>query len=67
MEWVTIKSSMFTNCAYEGDSLYIRFNNGDEYSYAHVPHKLYLEFLQSTSKGKFFGERIKRVYADHKI
>lgn len=48
---------------YDGDSLFIRFRDGDWYKYFHVPEEVYKKFLESKSKGKFFRENIMTKYS----
>jgi hypothetical protein len=42
--------------------LAVTFTGGESYLYAEFPKELYLAFLRSTSKGKFFHSEIKDKY-----
>lgn len=44
----------------QGERLYISFGRGQTYSYGNIDEKLYLEFENAESQGKFFNEKIKR-------
>ena len=47
--------------------LEVTFSSGSVYVYEHVPEKLYEEFIDAKSKGKFFGVYIRKYYKGVKI
>jgi hypothetical protein len=49
-----LKTTYFPNI----QRLYIAFSRGHTYSYGNIPFKLYQEFEESESQGKFFHQRI---------
>ncbi len=51
----------------ESGTMYIRFNNGGEYSYSDFPGELAADFLISHSKGKFFHANIRTQFKGVKI
>jgi hypothetical protein len=61
MDWLPLKSKMFTAVAYAADSqvLYLRFRSGDLYRYFEFPHEQFQEFLNADSHGRYFLNRIK--------
>ena len=56
----TIKSVEYDDEARELD---ITFTSGKTYRYFNVPLEIYAEFLDAGSKGKFFNDHIKGVFA----
>lgn len=44
-------------------SMIVRFKTGSRYVYQGISPELWLEFYQSHSKGQFFGQRIRPMYA----
>jgi hypothetical protein len=60
-----IESSMMTRVQYHEDAreLDIVFATGKTYRYVDVPPELYLGLLEAESKGEFFNEEIKDVFA----
>jgi phosphomannomutase len=61
LDWIDIESSHLEAIAHDGDLdiLYIRFHNGDIYKYHPVSAIVFIELLNSASKGKFFVQNIK--------
>lgn len=55
-----VVSSNLQSAGYKSGVMEVKFANGSVYRYAGVPEPLFREFMESSSKGKFFTERIKR-------
>jgi hypothetical protein len=51
----------------ETDTLFVTFIDGDVYAYRHVPREVCLAFQRAFSKGRFFSERIRGLYAYVKL
>jgi hypothetical protein len=47
----------------EARELDITFTSGKTYRYFNVPLEIYAELLDASSKGKFFSDNIKGVFA----
>jgi hypothetical protein len=45
----------------------VRFANGGEYWYHGVPRPVYQDFAGAESKGRYFGEFVRNVYACAKV
>lgn len=73
MERVAVTSSQMASVGYNAASqvLEIQFKNtrgdGSVYQYTDVPPKIYDGFMQSESKGKYFGAHIKGKFAYSKV
>lgn len=62
MQMIPVSSSNIDSIGYDGDTLYVRFNSGGLYSYAHVPERVYRQLMSALSHGKYFAAHIKNVY-----
>jgi hypothetical protein len=62
-----VLSSNIDRIGYSDTTLYVSFKSGGIYSYADVPHDLFLELLAAESIGRFFHARIKGQYAFQKL
>ena len=49
------------------NTLEVEFNNGTIYHYFHVSHKVFEEFLEAPSVGKYLASEIKPTYQFAKI
>lgn len=49
------------------ETLFIRFKNGSCYEYQDVPLKIYTDFLNSESKGRYFHQHISGQYSFTKL
>ncbi len=69
IEWTEVKSSNIAEIGYweEKKELLVRFNSRDIYRYSNVPEEVYQEFLDASSKGKYFAEHIKGKYQYEKV
>ncbi len=69
MKRMHVESSTLRSVGYNVDTetLELEFAGGDAYKYFHVPPSVYLELMNSNSKGAFFNNRIKDVYDYEKI
>jgi hypothetical protein len=58
-------SSTITSVEYDDEAreLDITFTSGKKYRYFNVPLEIYVELLDAGSKGKFFNDNIKGVFA----
>jgi KTSC domain len=58
-------SSTITSVEYDDEAreLDVTFTSGKMYRYFNVPLEIYAEFLDAGSKGKFFNDNIKGVFA----
>ena len=57
-------SEVIARYLYDGaaQTLFIRFVSGTHYAYFGVPQALFDEFVTATSKGRFFGQRIRSQF-----
>jgi len=64
IEWTDVDSSNVAAIGYdeEDNSLFVRFNSGQEYVYYNVPVETVAAFNDADSKGKYLNERIKGAY-----
>jgi len=62
--WEPVDSSFIIALAYYegGGVLEIKMKNGKRYTFMGVPPKIYEEFKNAPSKGKFFNDIIKKKY-----
>ncbi|WP_142502035.1 KTSC domain-containing protein [Klebsiella sp. 2680] len=63
-----VKSSRITSIAYDDASgtLEIRFRDNKTLQYIGVPPRIYLDFLQVVSKGRFYDGVIKGKYIERR-
>lgn len=67
-EWVpTPESSHVKQIRYEIDTqdLYVEFDNGQVYRYYDVPERVWNEFLDHPSKGRYVNVVLARRYRNH--
>lgn len=59
-----VESSNVASIGYDShrQTLEVEFNNGNIYQYFDVPEAIYLEFLDSDSKGRYLNTIIKGEY-----
>ncbi|KKN03094.1 hypothetical protein LCGC14_1111210 [marine sediment metagenome] len=64
IEWTDVDSSNLAAIGYdeEDNSLFVRFNSGQEYVYYDVPVDIFEAFKDAESKGKYLNEHIKGAY-----
>ena len=64
IEWTDVDSSNIEAIGFddEDDSLFVRFNSGQEYVYYNVPEETFEAFKDADSKGKFLNEHVKGTY-----
>jgi hypothetical protein len=64
-----IKSSNIKESTYNVSTqiMTVTFNNGLQYEYKNVPHKVYTQFRLSESQGKFFTNEISKNYEFRKL
>lgn len=67
MNMIGVSSSDIHSVGYENGTLYIRFNSGGLYAYYNVPQNVYTNLMNASSKGRFFHQNIKNVYAYAKL
>lgn len=62
--WIEVDSSCIQAIAYNPfhSMLKILFNSGLAYEYENVPSNVFPEFLNSSSKGRFFNLHLKDIY-----
>ncbi len=67
--WTEVESSNIAAIAYikEAGQLMVQFSSGSVYAYSDVPEQVYQDFLDASSKGKFFAEHIKGKYETEKV
>jgi len=68
-EWIEVESSNVAAIRYDGDDeeLEVQFNNNIIYAYFNVPAKVFDEFKDADSKGRYLNQHIKGVYDYQKI
>ncbi len=57
-----IESSNIKGACYSDNTLYLTFKEGLIYQYQEVPDSVYMAFMASESKGKFFSDFIRNTY-----
>jgi len=64
-KWIPVDSGWIDAIAYYEPigMLEVKLSNGREYSFANVPSKIFENFMQSSSKGQFFNEVIRKKYS----
>ena len=64
-----INSSNLVKSEYDVESkqMIVEFKNGQRYEYEEVPHKVYAEFRQSESQGKYFSTQINKKFDFKKL
>ena len=71
IEWHEVQSSNIAAIGAgknnEGGKLLVRFNSGSIYAYSDVPADVIQDFLDASSKGKYFAEHIKEKYEYEKV
>ena len=67
MEMIKVDSSTINAISYKNNILFVRFNNGGIYIYENVNEKLFEDFKNADSKGKFLNENIKNKYECSKL
>jgi hypothetical protein len=64
VEWVPVKSGLFSSAAYRGSArqLYLRFQDGKIYRFFDCPVMVYNEFMAATSRGRYFSQQIRNRF-----
>jgi hypothetical protein len=57
----TVKSSQLISVGYESGVLVVEFTGGTVYRYDEVPQETYDALMAAESKGKYFGEHVKKA------
>ena len=63
MDWINVESSNIDAIAYEDGVLHVWFKGGNHYTYDGVTEETFNQFLNSTSKGRFFHTHIRGHYS----
>lgn len=64
---VNVKSSAISKIGYHDKTLYIEFKTGKGYEYRDVPLEVAMDFIESSSKGKYFNKYIAGVFDSEEI
>jgi len=67
MNLTEVNSSNINKVGYDNNDLLVEYKSGVLYKYLNVPKKLYEEFLNSESKGRFMNSNIKGKFEYSKI
>lgn len=64
VEWVPLKSGLFSSVAYRAGSrqLYLRFHDGKIYRFFDCPVMIYNEFMGAVSQGRYFSQQIRNRF-----
>ena len=62
MKFIKVESSVINGVQYDDRSIYVRFNSGVIYRYLNVNHRVFNDFLEADSIGKFFNQKIRNCY-----
>lgn len=62
MKFIKVQSSAINGVQYDDRSIYVRFNSGVIYRYLNVNHRVFNDFLEADSIGKFFNQKIRNSY-----
>jgi len=59
-----VQSSAIQSIGYDEENaiLEVRFNDGRTYNSTDAPLEMHLNFMNASSKGKFYNARIKKLY-----
>ena len=69
-DWIpTPESSHVTQIKYEPDTqdVFVQFENGQVYQYKDVPERVWSEFLDSPSKGRYVNVVLARRYRNFEV
>lgn len=64
---VFITSSNLNTVGWDDDTLYIRFNSGDSYSYADVPRTVFDALQKVESAGQYFHRMIRNKFVHTRL
>lgn len=69
MERRPVSSSLIRSVGYDLASsiLEVELNGGSVYEYFDVPYSVFLELLEADSKGSFFNEWVRDLYAYEEV
>ena len=59
---VNVESSNINSIGYENGELVVEFKGGSSYKYLDVPQEMFINMINSESKGKFLAENLKNKY-----
>jgi hypothetical protein len=64
-----LESSNMVRSEYDTETkqMIVEFKNGTKYSYNDVPHKIYTQFRNAESQGKFFNSEISKKFKYSKL
>ena len=64
IDLMAVESSQIAKIGYDLSSktLVVKFKKGAVYSYSEVPQKIFDEFMQAESKGKYFHAKVKGIF-----
>lgn len=62
MNTTPVSSSAISAIGYDGSTLVVVFHNTGRYSHHGVPEYIYLRFMKSYSKGRYYNENIRGRY-----
>ena len=62
MEIIKVDSSIISAIGYDGTNIEVHLRSGKKYQYFPVPENVFQNFLNATSKGKFWNLQIKPKY-----
>lgn len=63
----SVDSSSIAQVGYRRRTLKVQFNNGRTYEFSKVPRSTYDKMLKSESKGEFFNQEIRSVFAEKQV
>lgn len=69
LDWQGVDSSNISQAAHdpETQTLYVKFHNGNIYSYDDVPATVFRYFIDAASAGEYFHRNIRMSYTYHKL
>ena len=62
MEMFKVNSSIISAIGYDGTNIEVHLRNGKKYHYFPAPENVFKNFLNATSKGRFWNLQIKPKY-----
>lgn len=59
---IPVRSSAIRAVGFDGHNLTVEFHNGRTYDHPDVPHEVFEELMQATSKGRYYTRNIRGKY-----
>lgn len=67
MQLIPVESSNIKAIGHEGSTMRVQYANGTEYDFQGVTAEIFNNFMESDSKGRFFGKNIRGKFTSTKV